>query len=116
MSKEQVKELSDLGHTIGSHTWDHHNVKKYQGNDWVTQIEKPTRQLEAITGKTIRYFAYPFGLWNKEAIPELKKRGFIAAFQLNEKRDEQRSVIYYSPDHCSGLMESRDIESLDKEL
>ena len=93
MSKEQVKELSDLGHTIGSHTWDHHNVKKYQGNDWVTQIDKPTRQLETITGKTMRYFAYPFGLWNKEAIPELKKRGFVAAFQLNEKRDE-RDPLY----------------------
>lgn len=88
MSKDQVKELSDLGHVIGSHTWDHHNVKKYKGNDWVIQIDKPTKQLESITGKPIRYFAYPFGLWNKEAIPELKKRGFIAAFQLNEKRDE----------------------------
>ena len=89
MSKEQVRELADQGHVIGSHTWDHHNVKKYQGNDWVVQIEKPTHQLEEITGKHIRYFAYPFGLWNKAAIPELRKRGFIAAFQLNEKRDEQ---------------------------
>lgn len=87
MSREQVRELSDEGHTIGSHTWDHHNVKKYTGNDWVIQIEKPTRQLEAITGKRIRYFAYPFGLWNQAAIPELKKRGFRAAFQLNEKLD-----------------------------
>jgi peptidoglycan/xylan/chitin deacetylase (PgdA/CDA1 family) len=89
MSREQVRELSDEGHTIGSHTWDHHNVKKYQGADWATQIDKPTRQLEDITGKSIRYFAYPFGLWNRQAIPELKKRGFLAAFQLNEKRDEQ---------------------------
>ncbi|MES1217266.1 MAG: polysaccharide deacetylase family protein [Bacteroidota bacterium] len=88
MSKEQVKLLSDEGHVIGSHTWDHHNVKKYAGNDWITQIEKPTKQLEAITGKSINYFAYPFGLWNKEAIPELKKRGFKAAFQLYAKRDE----------------------------
>ena len=31
MSKAQVKELSDAGHVIGSHTWDHQNVKKYQG-------------------------------------------------------------------------------------
>ena len=85
MSKAQVRQLSDEGHAIGSHTWDHHNVKKYAGNDWITQIEKPTRQLEAITGKNIRYFAYPFGLWNTAAIPELKKRGFLAAFQLNEK-------------------------------
>ena len=88
MSKAQVKELSDKGHVIGSHTYDHQNVKKYKGDDWVTQIEKPTKTLTEITGKDIRYFAYPFGLWNKEAIPELKKRGFDAAFILAEKRDE----------------------------
>jgi len=89
MSKDQVKELADAGHVIGSHTWDHHNVKKYQGEDWVTQIDKPTRQLEAITGRRPKYFAYPFGLWNKAAIPELKERGFVAAFQLNEKMDAE---------------------------
>jgi peptidoglycan/xylan/chitin deacetylase (PgdA/CDA1 family) len=88
MSKAQVKELSDAGHVIGSHTYDHQNVKKYQGDDWVTQIEKPTKTLKEITGKDITYFAYPFGLWNKEAIPELKKRGFTSAFILAEKRDE----------------------------
>ncbi|MDP4251898.1 MAG: polysaccharide deacetylase family protein [Bacteroidota bacterium] len=88
MSKDQVRQLSDEGHSIESHTWDHHNVKKYSGNDWVTQIDKPTKELESITGKAIRYFAYPFGLWNTAAIPELKKRGFLAAFQLNEKLDQ----------------------------
>ncbi len=88
MSREQVRTLSDEGNTIGSHTWDHHNVKKYTGSDWITQLDKPTRQLEQITGKNIRYFAYPFGLWNTAAFPELKKRGFVAAFQLNEKPDQ----------------------------
>ena len=87
MSKEQVKQLADEGHAIGSHTWDHHNLKKYTGEDWVTQIEKPSHLLETITGKPIYYFAYPFGLWNKEAILELKKRGIKAAFQLADKRD-----------------------------
>ncbi|MGI4749801.1 MAG: polysaccharide deacetylase family protein [Janthinobacterium lividum] len=87
MTKDDVKELSDDGNVIASHTWDHHNVKKYQGQDWVTQIDKPTKKLEEITGKPIKYFAYPFGLWNEQAIPELKKRGFVAAFQLSEKRD-----------------------------
>ena len=106
MSKAQVKQLSDEGNTIGSHTWDHHNVKKYQGQDWVTQIEKPTKTLEEITGKKINYFAYPFGLWNTQAFPDLKKRGFVAAFSLAEKRDQQdplftiRRIIasgYWSP-------------------
>jgi peptidoglycan/xylan/chitin deacetylase (PgdA/CDA1 family) len=106
MSREQVKELSDAGNIIGSHTWDHHSVKQYKGNDWKVQIDKPTQQLESITGKPIRYFAYPFGLWNEQAIPELKKRDFKAAFQLITKRDEQeplytiRRIIvpgYWSP-------------------
>jgi peptidoglycan/xylan/chitin deacetylase (PgdA/CDA1 family) len=89
MSKDQIKELSDEGNTIGSHTYDHQNVKKYQGDDWVTQIEKPTKTLETITGKNIEHFAYPFGLWNKEAIPELKKRGMKTAYILATARDEQ---------------------------
>ncbi|WP_240047302.1 polysaccharide deacetylase family protein [Hymenobacter nivis] len=106
MSKAQVKQLSDEGNVIGSHTWDHHNVKKYQGQDWVTQIDKPTKTLEEITGKKINYFAYPFGLWNPQAFPELKQRGFVAAFSLAEKRDQQdplftiRRIIasgYWSP-------------------
>ena len=88
MDKNQIKELSDLGNTIGSHTYDHQNVKKYQGDDWVKQIEKPTQTLETITGKKIVHFAYPFGLWNKEAIPELKKRGFKDAYILATKRDD----------------------------
>ncbi|RNI29824.1 polysaccharide deacetylase family protein [Rufibacter immobilis] len=89
MTKAQIKELSDKGHVIGSHTYDHHNVKKYEAKDWVTQIEKPTKQLEAITGKPVEYFAYPFGLWRPEAIPELQKRGFKAAYILATKRDPQ---------------------------
>lgn len=31
LSKDQIKALSDDGHTIAAHSWDHHNVKKYQG-------------------------------------------------------------------------------------
>jgi peptidoglycan/xylan/chitin deacetylase (PgdA/CDA1 family) len=89
MTRAQIKDLSDKGHDIGSHTWDHHNVKKYQGKDWETQIDKPTKTLEEITGKNIHHFAYPFGLWNPEAIPELKKRGFKSAFILSTKRDEK---------------------------
>lgn len=88
MTKAQVKALSDAGNVIGSHTWDHHNVKKYQGKDWETQVDKPTKTLEEITGKKIEHFAYPFGLWNEQAFPELKKRGMKDAYSLAEKRDQ----------------------------
>jgi len=105
MSKEQVKQLSDEGNVIGSHTWDHHRFDKLSHtstmkmmgkngkitlkptDDWVTQLDKPTKLLEDITGKKINYFAFPFGVTgNGSNFPELHKRGFKLAFQLADKR------------------------------
>jgi len=57
MTKEEVKQLSDEGNTIGSHTWNHSNVKKYVAADWVKQVDKPSQELEQITGKPVNYFA-----------------------------------------------------------
>ena len=87
MTKEQINDLSDSGHIIAAHTWDHHMVTKYVGTDWDIQLSKPIKQLESIIGKPVKYFAYPFGLWNKAAIPELKSRGYQLAFILSTKRD-----------------------------
>jgi peptidoglycan/xylan/chitin deacetylase (PgdA/CDA1 family) len=88
MTREQVKQLVDEGNVVTSHTWDHHSVKGYKTEqDWQTQIVKPKKTIEDITGKAALDFAYPFGLWNREAIPELKKRGVRSAFILSTKRD-----------------------------
>ncbi len=115
MSSDQIKELSDEGNVIGSHTYDHKNFKKYAGKDWEEQLDKPTKRLEEITGKKMTEFAYPFGLWNAEGIPELKKRGFRMAYQLSTKRDEKdplftiRRIIasgYWSPKTLSNSIKN----------
>lgn len=87
MSEDELKELANDGHSIQAHTWDHHMVTKYQGATWDSQLVMPKKRIEAITGKEVKAFAYPFGLWNKEAIPELKKRGYKMAYILSTKRD-----------------------------
>ncbi len=87
MTKEQLKQLADDGNVVEAHTWDHHMVTKYQDADWDIQLVKPTEQIQNITGKPVKYFAYPFGLWNQAAIPELKNRGYKMAFILSTKRD-----------------------------
>ena len=87
MTKTQIKTLSDKGNCIGVHTWDHNPVTKYQGKDWDIQVIKPKKQLESITGKPVNYFAYPSGIWNKAAIPQLKSNGYQLAFILSTKSD-----------------------------
>lgn len=94
MSSDQLQILSKSGHVIASHTTDHHNVKKYSGKDWDFQLEKPKSKLEAIIGKPVEYFAYPFGEWNEAAIPELKKRQYKAAFQLSSKKRDTIEPLY----------------------
>jgi peptidoglycan/xylan/chitin deacetylase (PgdA/CDA1 family) len=93
MSDEQVETLSDNGHIIACHTWDHHNVTGYNGDDWKIQFENPKHRLEKITGRPVKYFAYPNGLWNEKAIEALKLYGFAAAFQLTGKKSTTNSVF-----------------------
>jgi peptidoglycan/xylan/chitin deacetylase (PgdA/CDA1 family) len=87
MTKDQLKQLTDEGNAVEAHTWDHHMVTKYKGLDFDTQFVKPKKKVEDITGKKADYFAYPFGVWNEAAIPELKKAGYKMAFILSTKRD-----------------------------
>ncbi|MEO6721772.1 MAG: polysaccharide deacetylase family protein [Ferruginibacter sp.] len=92
MSKDQLKRLADSGHVIAAHTWDHHMVTKYTGLDFDSQLVKPKLKLENITGKPVAYFAYPFGLWNEAAIPEIKNSGYKLAFILSTKRDSTQPL------------------------
>lgn len=112
MSKEQIKKLSDDGHVIAAHTWDHHMVTKYSGDDWNTQLVKPKAKLEDIIGKPVTDFAYPFGLWNTAAIPELKKSGYKMAYILSTKRDSVdplytiRRIIISGTSSTQGMIKS----------
>jgi peptidoglycan/xylan/chitin deacetylase (PgdA/CDA1 family) len=101
MTKEQIRQLADEGHTVACHTWDHSRTDRYivgdrmanvngrmkKVNDWDLQLVDTKKKLEDITGKKIDYFAYPFGVWASSGIPEIKKRGYKLAFQLATKRD-----------------------------
>ncbi len=92
ISSSQLREMAENGHIIGSHTWDHKNVLKYEPADWPIQLEGSVASLEKATGKPVRYFAYPYGSWNVKAISQLKQYGFRAAFTLGVKPSEKEPL------------------------
>ncbi|MEO7445826.1 MAG: polysaccharide deacetylase family protein [Ferruginibacter sp.] len=87
MTKDMMKELSDGGHAVVGHTWDHHMVTKYTDEDWKKQIDEAHTTIATITGKEVKYFAYPFGIWNHASAETLQQKGMKLAFQLSTKRD-----------------------------
>lgn len=114
MSKEQIKQLADEGHAVECHTWDHHMVTKYTTADWDTQIVATRKKIEGITGKTVKYFAYPFGIWNAASLPEVQQRNYQMAFCLSGKRDSSlplytvRRMIVPGTWSTSGMFKAMD--------
>jgi peptidoglycan/xylan/chitin deacetylase (PgdA/CDA1 family) len=106
MTKEMIKQLADEGHTIGSHTWDHSRFDRYKYenekevggrkkmvNDYDLQLADTKKKIEEIAGKPVQDFAFPFGIWNAEGLPELEKRGYRLAYQLSTKRDSTKPLM-----------------------
>ena len=85
LARDDVRALDAAGMTIASHTWDHHPVTKYAGPDWATQLQKPRAELERIVGHDVDLFAYPYGAWNRAALPHVQAAGYRAAFQLADQ-------------------------------
>ena len=82
LTHSQVAQMTEEGHQIGLHTWDHPNLSKSKTVDWSLQLEQPRQLLERITGQPISCIAYPFGAWNPAVTAQLKKRGIVTGFQL----------------------------------
>jgi peptidoglycan/xylan/chitin deacetylase (PgdA/CDA1 family) len=61
MNWEQIKYLHSKGHTIGSHTLDHHNMKTLSLPDIVYQIEKNKEILINHLVYDCNHFAWPYG-------------------------------------------------------
>ena len=84
-SADQIRQAADAGHTIGCHTWDHHDVRKYGAEDFATQVNKARATLQKHSGQAVDSFAFPYGAWNAAALPHLASAGFTTAYQLADK-------------------------------
>ncbi|MBV9962997.1 MAG: polysaccharide deacetylase family protein [Parafilimonas sp.] len=89
MSAEQLKEIADEGHVIAAHTFDHPDIARLKtAQDYENELLKPKQQLEAITGKPVDCFAYPYGIIDPKVYPLLERDGYKSAYQLVQfKRD-----------------------------
>ena len=74
-----VKEISDLGHEVGSHGYSHEKVYDQTPEEFRQEIRKTKKSIEDLTGKEVTTHRSPFfsitnrSLW---ALPILKEEGY----------------------------------------
>ena len=63
-----VKKAYDAGHTIGSHTYDHKNLKKIDDEQLAYEVNHTNEILKEIIGTDIKYIRPPYGGYNSDIL------------------------------------------------
>lgn len=83
LDEDDVAQLAAAGFEIGGHTCNHVDLSNVNDRaELDCEIVEDKKRLEAVTGKPVRYFAYPYGASRNESIslPKvLEEAGFIGA-------------------------------------
>lgn len=80
LSAEQLKALQNAGWIIGGHTENHTDLTKVSSTQVVSELQHSRKTIEAITGKPLKYFAYPYGGYDTPAMNEVRNDGYSLAF------------------------------------
>lgn len=80
LSREQVRELHSLGHTVGGHSYGHEPYGRLDDAALECDIRRSAKAIADTLGPDKRPFAYPFGSVHPRAAEFLGSAGFVAAF------------------------------------
>ena len=84
-----VKRMSEEGHLIGNHSYEHIQLTKAGAEAVCEAVEHTQEQIEAITGKRPEYIRPPYGDWNEELEEEIGMSPVLLVcrlFRLETKR------------------------------
>lgn len=108
LSWKQIKEISQSGVEIGSHSITHRNLTTLDKKDAFYEIMDSKKRIEDIIGRQVRYFAYPFGgknAFNNSIKDLVKKCGYEKAYinimgfnNSNSDPYELRRIRIYNDD------------------
>lgn len=83
MTTEQIKEMSNNGIQIESHTSKHDDLSKLNETEQIETLKNAKTSLEKIIEKPVNFVAYPFGRHNPNTRIAAEKSGYKLGFNLN---------------------------------
>ena len=78
---ELLRRISDEGHLIGNHTYNHKDITKLSYRELERELDTLNDQVYEVTGKRIdRYFRPPEGKFDRQSLENVKKMGYETIF------------------------------------
>jgi peptidoglycan/xylan/chitin deacetylase (PgdA/CDA1 family) len=93
LSVKEIREISDLGHEIGSHTLTHPSLTFLNDADLHKELHDSKSLLEDITGNAVSSLSFPFGCWNRRVWDSAREAGFTKATLYRGRRPSDSSLF-----------------------
>ena len=87
MTLDQLKEASQKGITIGSHTMNHLYLPSISTEQQIREIVDSKKAIAEAIGKPVDYLVYPIGGFSDEVKRIVRESGYKAAFTTNRGYD-----------------------------
>ncbi|HCX34484.1 MAG TPA: polysaccharide deacetylase [Rhodocyclaceae bacterium] len=96
LSAGALRELGSAGITVGSHTLSHPRLTELSAGEAAREIRESKLRLEDLLGEPVRYFAYPYGLYDETVKRTVAEAGYRAACSTRpgfNRQDEDRFAL-----------------------
>ncbi len=111
----QISELLSAGWIFGFHSLAHKDLTSLDSNSLYHEVADGKKDLEEALGMSFKYFAYPFGKYDRKTVDAIKTAGFEAAFtvaggrlsgKIDNKYELNRITVskYISPEDLKLLL------------
>ena len=86
ITRDEVKELSDAGMDIESHTVTHAWLTRYTGAPLMKELAESKKTLEELTGKPVRHISYPSVMHNAVVRDAAREAGYLTGTTMDPRR------------------------------
>lgn len=107
-NEDIMKRMTDEGHNIGSHSWDHSDLSKLSKKDVKNQIVSTKKAIKNACGYNSKLLRPPYGAWNDNVKTVAKNQGISIInwnvdtldWQTKKKKKIANLIIKEARDGC----------------
>lgn len=94
LKRSEVKEMSDYGIDIESHTYSHKRLGDLSYEEQLKEVSLSKKAISDIIGKDVTSIAYPEGIYNDNTIKAVKKAGYKMGFTIKRGYADRDDDIF----------------------